>query len=434
MKTYILNYLNELLNLTLEMSPYLIIGFLFAGILHVLFPRDKVSKYLGKNNLRSVLYSSLIGIPLPLCSCGVIPTSVSIYKNGASKGSTVSFLISTPQTGVDSIFATYSLLGLPMAIARPIIALATGVIGGLFTNFTERNTSAQTINNEQIAEDLKRETKPKWHNAIAEMLRYAFVEFLSDLAKWLVIGLMLAALISVLVPDDFISRYVGNEFLSMLVSLAMAGPLYVCATGSIPIAAVLMIKGLSPGAAIVFLMAGPATNAATITVIGKVLGRRTLLTYLISVIAGSLVFGFFVDYFLPRDWFTYAIHNIHHGGHVHEMFPVWVGYLSAIILTFFIANALLKTYIFDPIKFRKADQNKNTMNQVTVKIEGMTCNHCKANVENKISAISGIKEVQVDLSGSLARITGDQLDLEKIKEDIESIGYKYGGVIANTQQ
>src|SRR5664279_622044 len=351
MKTYILNYLSVLLNLTLEMSPYLILGFVFAGILHVLFPRDKIARYLGKNNFRSVLYSSLIGIPLPLCSCGVIPTSVSLYKNGASKGSTVSFLISTPQTGADSIFATYSLLGLPMAIARPIIALATGILGGLFTNFTERNKPTQSVNTEQIVKDLKEETKPKWHNAIAEMFRYAFIEFLSDLAKWLVLGLMLAALLSVLVPDDFITKYIGNEFLSMLVSLAMAGPLYVCATGSIPIAAVLMIKGLTPGAAIVFLMAGPATNAATVTVIGKVLGRRTLITYLISIIAGSLFFGLFVDYVLPREWFTYAIHNIHHGGHVHEMFPAWVGYSSAVILTFFIINALLKTYIFDPVKF-----------------------------------------------------------------------------------
>jgi uncharacterized membrane protein YraQ (UPF0718 family)/copper chaperone CopZ len=434
METYINNYLKELLNLTLQMSPYLILGFLFAGILHVLFPRNKVARYLGKNNLRSVIYSSLIGIPLPLCSCGVIPTSVSLYKNGASKGSTVSFLTSTPQTGMDSIFATYSLLGLPMAIARPFIALATGIIGGLFTNLTERNQPSQTINNEQIAEDLKKETKPKWHNAIAEMFRYAFIEFLSDLAKWLVIGLMLAALISVLIPDAFITRYVGNEFLSMLVSLAMAGPLYVCATGSIPIAAVLMIKGLTPGAAIVFLMAGPATNAATITVIGKVLGKRTLFTYLVSIILGSLFFGLFIDYFLPREWFTYAIHNIHHGGHAHEMFPGWVGYASAMFLTLFILNALVKRYIFDPIKFRKANQNKAAMNQVTIKIEGMTCNHCKMNIENKISAIKGIKEVQVDLASSLAKITGDQLDLEKIRQNVESIGYKYAGVIANTQQ
>lgn len=434
MNNYIHNYLIELLNLTREMSPYLIIGFLFAGIQHVLFPRNKVTKYLGKNNFRSVLYSSLIGIPLPLCSCGVIPTSVSIFKNGASRGSTVSFLISTPQTGMDSIFASYSLLGLPMAIARPFIALATGIMGGLLTNFTERNKPNQPINNEQIAEDLKRETKPKWNNAIAEMFRYAFVEFLSDLAKWLVLGLMLAALISVLIPDDFINHHTGNEFLSMLISLAMAGPLYVCATGSIPIAAVLMMKGLTPGAAIVFLMAGPATNAATITVIGKVMGRRTLFTYLISIILGSLFFGLCVDYLLPREWFTYAIHSIHSGGHVHEMFPSWVGYVSAILLTAFIFNALIKKYISDPIKFRKSNSKNRAMNQVTVKIEGMTCNHCKLSVENKISAIKGIKDVQVDLSSSLAKISGNQLDLEKIKQEVESIGYKYAGIIANTLQ
>jgi uncharacterized membrane protein YraQ (UPF0718 family) len=149
----IIRYLVALWDLTLEMSPYLLLGFLIAGVLYIYFPKDKVTRYLGKNNFRSTLNAALIGVPLPLCSCGVIPTGISFYKNGASKGSSVSFLISTPQTGVDSILATYALLGLPLAIIRPIIALITGVLGGLVTNSIEKNSIPDS--SETLAESQK---------------------------------------------------------------------------------------------------------------------------------------------------------------------------------------------------------------------------------------------------------------------------------------
>lgn len=416
------DYLVALWDLTLEMSPYLLLGFLIAGILFIYFPKEKITKYLGKNNFRSILNAALIGVPLPLCSCGVIPTGISFYKNGASKGSSVSFLISTPQTGVDSILATYSLLGLPLAIIRPIIALVTGVIGGLVTNSVEKRDllSTNTTPVEKIAET------PVKGNRLKKMMHYAFVEFLQDISKWLIIGLLLAALMAVIIPDDFFTTYLGNEYLSMLIVLIASIPLYVCATGSVPIAAVLLMKGLSPGAAIVFLMAGPATNAATITVIGKVLGRKTLMSYLISIIGGAIIFGVLVNEFLPREWFTSYIVQVQ-DGHGSHLLPHWMKVASSILLILLLLNGYLQKYLGR--KNISKSKEFNDMPEKTVKVTGMTCNHCKANVENNLSAISGIDSIEVDLESGKVKLTGDDINLTQVKDKVESIGYQFDGEI-----
>ena len=416
------NYLVALWDLTLEMSPYLLLGFLIAGILYVYFPKEKVTKYLGKNNIWSTLNAALIGIPLPLCSCGVIPTGISFYKSGASKGSSVSFLISTPQTGVDSILATYALLGLPLAIIRPIIALITGVFGGLITNASEKKEGVKP-NVNQIEERQIPEGK---RNKLKTMMRYAFVEFLQDISKWLIIGLLLAALMAVLIPDDFFTNYLGNEYVSMLVVLVASIPLYVCATGSVPIAAVLLMKGLSPGAAIVFLMAGPATNAATITVIGNVLGRKTLISYLISIIGGALIFGVIVNEFLPREWFISSLVHIH-DGHGSHLLPNWLKIASSILLIIFLINGYVQKFINR--KKIVVSKTVNEMAEKTVKVSGMTCNHCTANVENNLASIKGIDNIEIDLESGKVKMTGDDIDLDEVKNKVESIGYSFDGEV-----
>ena len=221
-----------------------------------------------------MLGAAILGIPLPLCSCGVIPTAMSLRKDGASKGATVSFLIATPQTGVDSIIATYSLMGLPFALLRPLAALVTALIGGTMANFTDNgdeNTAGQSCscaNEERATFALKMRTAA----------RYAYVEMMQDIGRWLVLGLVVAGLITVFVPDTFFSLFTDKPFASMLMVLLFAIPMYLCATGSIPIAVALMLKGLSPGTALVLLMAGPAVNVASLLVIGKVMGRNSLLT------------------------------------------------------------------------------------------------------------------------------------------------------------
>lgn len=420
MTELVYKYMVALWELMLEMSPYLLLGFFIAGLLYIYFPKEKVTKYLGKNNLLSTLNAALIGVPLPLCSCGVIPTGISFYKNGASKGSTVSFLISTPQTGVDSMMATYSLLGLPLAIIRPVIALITGIAGGVFTNAIENKSVPVTQVEKHHHAAKKHRTK------LGAMMHYAFVEFLQDISKWLIIGLLLAAIMAVLIPDNFFGEYLGNEYLSMFIVLVASIPLYVCATGSVPIAAVLLMKGLSPGAAIVFLMAGPATNAATITVISKVMGRKTLITYLATIIGGAVIFGVAVNELLPRAWFTEYIDLIQqgHGGH---MLPHIVKVVSALLLVALLINGYVQQYVSRTKKNNSLIKNK--MEAKIVKVSGMTCNHCKANVENNLAEIKGISRISVELDTGNVTLNGDDIDLDEVKNKVESIGYFYEGEV-----
>ncbi|HZY24575.1 MAG TPA: permease, partial [Bacteroidales bacterium] len=392
---YLRDFGRELFNILSTMAPYLLLGFFFAGLLHLLFPKGKVRKYMGKNNFKSIFNASMLGVPLPLCSCGVIPTGISFYKHGASKASTVSFLISTPQTGVDSIFVTYSLLGLPFAIIRPIVAFITGLFGGLITKKLDPETVDSTLQSDNNTEELPSGFLP-W---IKEMFRYSFVEFLQDISNWLIIGLFIAALISVIIPNDFFADKIPNDFIGMLLILVLSVPVYICATASVPVAAVLMLKGLSPGAALVLLMAGPATNAATITMIGKVLGKKSLIGYLGAIISGALLSGLFIDYFLPADWFRVSQHFIHTAHGHSQMLPGWIQIGSAITLTLLILNGYIRKFISTgKIKSESTLPNSFSHENIqTLHVEGMTCNHCKANVENSVKSSEGVEEATVDL-------------------------------------
>jgi uncharacterized membrane protein YraQ (UPF0718 family)/copper chaperone CopZ len=424
---YINQFLVDFIDILNEMSPYLMLGFLFAGILKVAFPQKFIDKYLGQKNSKSVLNASLIGIPLPLCSCGVIPTGISFFKSGATKGSSVSFLISTPQTGVDSILVTYSLLGLPFAIIRPFIALITGFFGGVLANKVDTNESLTTENANSCSDTTcsdANDAQVKKHSKVYTMFKYAFVDFLQDISKWLIIGLLLAAFISVLIPDDFFAKFIGNDFLGMLVILVASVPLYICATSSVPVAAILLMKGLSPGAALVFLMAGPATNAATITVLNQVMGKKTMFAYLISIISGALLFGLLIDNFLPREWFTFGGLHHHMSGHEgHWMLPGWLKWGSSISLSLLIINGYIQKY---RSKIKDSDVN-NTSDEKLVSIHGMSCNHCKNSVEKHIGALQNIEIAEVNLEQKLLRIVGSSIDLKTIQSEIESLGFKYKG-------
>lgn len=420
MTDYIKNFSTELLSILMDMAPFLLMGFFFAGLLHLLFPKKKVRKYMGQNNFRSVLNASLFGIPLPLCSCGVIPTAVSFYKHGASKPSTISFLISTPQTGVDSILVTYSLLGLPFAIIRPIVAFLTGIFGGVVTGKIDKGKNIDSETGNNGSDELPSGFFPK----IKEMFRYSFVEFLQDISNWLIIGLLIAAVISVAVPDNYFADKIPNNFVGMLLALVIAGPIYVCATASVPVAAALMLKGLSPGAALVLLMAGPATNAATMTMVGKVLGKKSLLSYLGTIIAGAMFFGILIDNFLPRSWFMLAGHY-GHMSHGHQMLPAWLKLGSALLLLLLIINGYIRKYLIKRKMVQTEDKAFNTNEIKTVHVGGMTCNHCRQNVENSIRSVTGVEEVNVDLATGKVDISGKSVDLAKVRTGIESIGYTF---------
>ena len=337
--------MQEVLNLINEMSPYLLLGFFFAGVMHAFVPGMVYNRYLGGKGFKSVFYGALFGIPLPLCSCGVIPTAMSLRKQGASKGATASFLISTPETGVDSIIATYSVLGLPFAVIRPVAAFCNAIMGGwLINKFGDKDevvpvdASAKTCCCHHKQEETHHEG---FLGKMREALRFGFVEMIEDIGKWLVIGLVIAGLITVFVPDEFFALFRGNTQLSMLLVLCIAIPMYICATGSIPIAVALMMKGLTPGAALVLLMAGPACNMASILVINKTLGRKSLVLYLVSIITMAILWGHVVDYLLPAEWFQMALSV---GRCCIEESTSWLNWSSTIVLGLLLLNALWHTY------------------------------------------------------------------------------------------
>ena len=337
--------MKEVLSLINEMSPYLLLGFFVAGVMHAFIPGMVYNRYLGGKGFKSVFYGALFGIPLPLCSCGVLPTAMSLRKQGASKGATASFLISTPETGVDSIIATYSVLGLPFAVIRPVAAFCNAIMGGwLINKFGDKDevvpvdASAKTCCCHHKQEETHHEG---FLGKMREALRFGFVEMIEDIGKWLVIGLVIAGLITVFVPDEFFALFRGNTQLSMLLVLCIAIPMYICATGSIPIAVALMMKGLTPGAALVLLMAGPACNMASILVINKTLGRKSLVLYLVSIITMAILWGHVVDYLLPAEWFQMALSV---GRCCIEESTSWLNWSSTIVLGILLLNALWHTY------------------------------------------------------------------------------------------
>ena len=411
-------FFKTLWELTLEMSPYLLLGFLIAGLLNGVFSKGWLQRQLGKPGWKSSIKAALFGVPLPLCSCGVIPTGVSLHKKGASKGATTSFLISTPQTGVDSILVTYALMGWAYAIIRPIIAFITGIFGGFFVDKFDK--VEEEVKDVESCSDCA--VEPSSQNWFDRIFKYAFVDFLQDISRWLIIGLVLASIISMLVPDQFFEQGILSEpIIGMLIVLAASIPLYVCATASVPIAAVLLMKGISPGAAIVFLMAGPATNIATFTVIWNAIGKRMTLIYVATIVGGAMFFGLIIDYVFPASWQSYFSITEVVSQH-HHLLPYWLSFGSALILIALVINGEIQKLI--PKKSKP--MSDTTQSQKIYTVKGMTCNHCVASVKKHLSEAQDVSDVQVDLSSGRVQLQGEIAD-DKVKHIVEDIGYEYAG-------
>jgi len=279
------------------MAPYLLLGFLIAGLLSVTISPEWVERHLGGIGIGSVLKATLFGVPLPLCSCGVIPVSASLRHHGASRGATTSFLLSTPQTGVDSILVTYSLLGPVFAIFRPVAALISGLIGGFLVHLFDESHEADDSEGGQTSFTCTEACCVDRHtrSVYTRFLSYGFVTMPRDIGSALLLGILIAGAMAALIPQGYLGAYIGGGLLSILLMMAAGVPVYVCATASVPIVAGFMHMGASAGAALAFLIAGPATNAATFTTIWKILGRRTAIIYLITVAASAIVFGLLLD-------------------------------------------------------------------------------------------------------------------------------------------
>lgn len=440
--------MQEIINLINEMSPYLLLGFGIAGLMHTFVPNRLYSRYLSGHDFRSVFYAAALGVPLPLCSCGVLPTAMSLRREGASKGATTSFLIATPQTGIDSIMATYSLMGLPFAIIRPLAALVTALLGGTLVNAFDRNGKEELHTSAHVSE-----TPMTLKEKIIGALRYGYVDMMQDIGKWLVIGLVVAGLITVAVPDGFFATFAHRPLLGMLLVLACAVPMYLCATGSIPIAVALMLKGMTPGAALVLLMAGPAVNVASILVIRKVLGKRTLWLYLAAIVGGALAFALGIDHLLPREWFTESLATITAACHTHTP---WFNVLCTIVLLALLVNALVRRFVRKPASEAcgcggACHGNEDVCHEDTCKedvccgketdateemlplheekpaervfiVTGMHCNHCRNSVLRIVGNLPGVDSVEVDLQSGRMSISGTA-DKESIIQAVDALGF-----------
>ncbi|MBR5412575.1 MAG: SO_0444 family Cu/Zn efflux transporter [Fibrobacter sp.] len=464
-----------------EMAPFLLLGFLLAGILHVWVPNHFYIPKIAKPNFKSVLWAALFGVPLPICSCGVIPTSIALRREGASKGASVSFLISTPATGVDSILATYSLLGGPFAILRPIAAFVTAMLGGVFTNAVTKNegdTGVAVVGEEhehhehcECGEDHcgcscgdqddhnERENK-SFAQKILATLEYGFVDMVGNVSKWLTIGLLLGALIAAFVPDDFFLFLHEYPVLCMLVVLVLAMPMYTCATGSIPLALALVEKGITPGAALVLLMAGPATSIASMLVVGKAFGKRTLFAYLTSIALGAMFFGFIVDTFFMDSFLSSMLPHASAECHGHGALGVFD----------YICAGLLAVLILYTVVTRKAghcgcgecgcgehgcccedgdacechEHHDHEHGESchchehaehvtkTYRVVGMNCSHCKACVEKATMLLDGVVSAEANVANKELRVEwhdDDDIDEVALKKSIEDAGFEFGGRI-----
>lgn len=414
------SFIYALLGILNAMSPYVLLGFLAAGLLNEFVPAQTMSRHLSGRGVGPVFKAAMLGIPLPLCSCGVLPTAVGLRRRGASTGATTSFLIATPQTGVDSIAATYSMLGLPFAIIRPVAALAGAVFGGgAVAAFTPKSEADRFQPECHVAEETKATRRPL-HRRLASALQYGLVDMVANMGKWLMIGLVVAALITVFVPDDFIVSLADHKLLAMLAMVVIAVPMYVCATGSIPIAMSLMLKGLSPGAAFVLLMAGPAANFASIIVLGRTLGARVTAVYVAAVILTAVLMGCIIDFALPAAWFalpdSMTALGCHHG---HSGFDWFETACSALLVALLIYAAVKS-------KFNHKHNIETIMNNekatAIYNVEGMNCNHCRASVEKAIAGVPGVEHVDVDLAAKKATVSGNA-DAQAIMAAVSDAGF-----------
>lgn len=421
-----------------EMSPYILLGFLIAGVMHAFIPQQTFARHLSGTGWKAVVKSALIGVPLPLCSCGVLPTAIAMRRNGASRAASTSFLVATPQTGVDSIAATWSLLGPAFAVIRPVAALTTAVAGGIAVGKGEENDNRDNVNcdcsdqpshtschDEHCGCSDVQASGDNGNKSFLEKtvgaLRYGFVDLVGSIGSWLIAGLLIAALITVYVPADFFAFMGTYPIVSMIAVLIVAIPMYVCATGSIPIAMSLMMKGLSPGTALVLLMAGPAANFASFTLISREMGRKAAVTYLLSIIAGAITFGLAIDYLMPSGWFpvTSAKAACHHG--VESI--SWFETACTCILIVLLAVAMLRRYIPDLFKKQNDEAAGNVDDEVYLYVvEGMNCTHCRDAVATAIAGVNGVSNVEVDLSSGIAKVYGSH-NVDALTDAVTRAGF-----------
>tara|TARA_Y100001970_G_C14090284_1_gene779643 strand:- start:3 stop:1205 length:1203 start_codon:yes stop_codon:yes gene_type:complete len=397
------------------MAPFLILGMLVSGLISVFIDNSIIFKHIGSKNFVSIFKATLMGIPLPLCSCGVIPVAATLKDSGASKGATTSFLVSTPQTGVDSIFLTYGMLGPVFALFRPLAAFISGLFCGLAVNSID-----DEMHHHSYDENYIKKEKGNLIQTIKSGIQYGFVTMPADIVVPMFQGLFIAAAISLFLPPEFLASFINSDsFFMYLIMLVVSLPFYVCATASIPIAVALFSKGVSAGAIFVFLMAGPATNASSIAVIKNIMGKKILFFYLALISFSAVFFGLVFDFFFEINMGD-ILRNSHH--HHHNE-----GFFSMITMLFFIvimANAYKSKFQNTVDNLSKINSNsKITTQTISFNVKGMTCSHCKESVESAIKSFDDALDTSIDLSTGKVIIVGTKLNEKVIKQKIENKGF-----------
>ena len=398
-----MHMLHAMWSVLLDLAPWLLLGATIAGALHVLLPRGLIRREL--RGRWGVLKAVALGVPLPLCSCGVIPTGLSLRRSGASPGATVGFLISTPQTGVDSILVSASFLGWPFAFFKVASAALTGLVGGAAVDALGGSDDQA----DGLAPGLEDSSPRRFRDGVVHAL-----ELLETIWRWIVVGVVASAAITVFAPDGWLAA-VGSwgSGWAMMLTVLVALPMYVCATASVPIAAALVGAGLPPGAALVFLMAGPATNVATIGAVYRTLGGRTLALYLASIVGGSVGLGMVFDFLVP----TGGAHLMH----AHHESPWWaVG--SAVVLLALCAWFLTRDVA---TLLRRWRAGRSHAQRLEIAVEGMTCGNCAARLERTLAGDGKVQSVVVELTPGRAIVTG-AVSPDRLRELIEAAGFTPG--------
>lgn len=396
---YLILFASETIHIWLEMSFYILIGLFCAGLLHVFVSKDFIARQLGRGGIASVIKATLVGIPLPVCSCGVIPLAQSLKKEGAHRSSVISFLVSAPATGIDSILATYSLLGPLFAIFRPFADLCTGIVAGTVDYILGGKHEKDTVNVPHIHQKTSTVYKAQ------EFVRYSVTELPQDIGKWLVIGTVVGGAITAMIPRQLFERFFSYPF-DFLAALGVGVPLYVCATGSIPIATSLIQKGFTPGAALVFLITGPATNIVTMAFIRSQFGKKAFYIYLFSLVVVSVVLGLLFNFLWGL--FGNDVKLISGAG---KALPGSLKAVSGIILLCIIARVWVQQ--------RGMCQNGSVLR---LRLSDLHCGSCKMVIEERLSKLPGVEKVSVNVRHKIVEISGSA-SLEDVRRTIEEAGY-----------
>lgn len=396
-------FLAQLWSVMLALAPWLLLGAALAGVLHVLLPPDFVRRHLHGG--AGVWKAVALGVPLPLCSCGVIPAAMGLRRDGASRGASIGFLVATPQTGVDSVLVSASLLGWPFALWKVGAALVTGVVAGVAVDRFDPEGAPPRAGADAAV--------PHARRGLAEAVHHA-VEIVRTIWRWLVFGVVASALIGTFVPPSSLAAIAGWPGpLTVLATLAIAVPLYVCATASVPIAAMLVAGGFPPGAALVLLMAGPATNIATIGAVATGFGRRTLAIYLGTIVVGSVLLAWGFDAVLSER----AVQHVH--AHMHGD-GAWWEHAAAVVLTLALAWFALEDLL--RARARRAPAPAPEVPSIAVGVVGMHCEGCVAHLEQTLRGAPGVQACEVTLEPGRAVVRGD-IDLATVHALVRKAGY-----------